>query len=78
MTPELVEVDNERSYVKVQFTPTIPNCSMATLIGLMIRTKLNRELPPRYKVIFINKAMFELFEGYALKVHLIHSGAMIS
>jgi len=30
----------------VHFTPTIPHCSMATLIGLSIRTKLQRSLPP--------------------------------
>ena len=36
--------------IKVDFTPTIPNCSMATLIGLMIRVKLLRYLPPRFKV----------------------------
>ena len=32
------------------FTPTIPHCSMATLIGLAIRVKLLRVLPSRFKV----------------------------
>jgi hypothetical protein len=32
------------------FTPTVEHCSMATLIGLCIRTKLLRSLPPRFKV----------------------------
>ena len=37
--------------VNVRFTPTIPHCSMATLIGLCIRVKLLRSLPPgRFKV----------------------------
>ena len=36
--------------VIVRFTPTIPHCSMATLIGLCIRVKLARSLPRRYKV----------------------------
>ena len=36
--------------MKVQFTPTILNCGMATLIGLMIRVKLHRGLPDHYKV----------------------------
>ncbi len=36
--------------VFVHFTPTIPHCSMATLIGLAIRVKLLRSLPPRFKV----------------------------
>jgi len=40
----------EGNTVKVQFTPTIPNCGMATLIGLMIRVKLHRGLPDHYKV----------------------------
>lgn len=30
--------------------PTIPHCSMATLIGLCIRVKLLRSLPSRFKV----------------------------
>ena len=34
----------------VQFTPTIPHCSMATLIGLSIRVKLMRSLPQRFKI----------------------------
>lgn len=36
--------------VVVEYTPTIPHCSMATLIGLCIRVKLLRSLPRRYKV----------------------------
>lgn len=46
----LVEVDDVNNYVKVQFTPTIPHCSMATLIGLAIRVQLLRSLPERFKV----------------------------
>ncbi len=34
----------------IQFTPTVQHCSMATLIGLCIRVKLLRSLPPRFKV----------------------------
>uniref|UniRef100_A0A8R1IY83 FeS_assembly_P domain-containing protein n=1 Tax=Caenorhabditis japonica TaxID=281687 RepID=A0A8R1IY83_CAEJA len=34
----------------VNFTPTIPHCSMATLIGLAIRVKLLRSLHPKVKV----------------------------
>ena len=48
---EDVAVDDEKSKVNVVFTPTIPHCSMATLIGLSIRVKLLRSLPPRFKVI---------------------------
>ena len=47
-----VEVDDSRSCVSVVFTPTIPHCSMATLIGLSIRVRLLRALPQRFKVSF--------------------------
>ena len=47
---DLIEVDDARGIIKVRFTPTIPHCSMATLIGLCIRVKLLRSLPPRFKV----------------------------
>jgi hypothetical protein len=43
-------VDDAAGVVDVQFTPTIPACSMATLIGLCIRVKLLRGLPTRFKV----------------------------
>ena len=56
--PELITVVGTR--VRVEFTPTIPNCSMATLIGLMIRVKLHRSLPPRYKIdVYIEKGKHE-------------------
>jgi len=45
-----VKVDNGGSTVHISFTPTIPHCSMATLIGLSIRVKLLRSLPARFKV----------------------------
>ena len=47
---QLITVDDERGLVSLTFTPTIPHCSMATLIGLSIRVKLLRSLPPRFKV----------------------------
>jgi metal-sulfur cluster biosynthetic enzyme len=43
-------LDAKRQHVMVQFTPTIPHCSMASLIGLSIRVKLLRSLPASYKV----------------------------
>ncbi|XP_064466688.1 cytosolic iron-sulfur assembly component 2B-like [Ornithodoros turicata] len=45
-----IEVDTKRMEIRVNFTPTIPHCSMATLIGLAIRVKLLRCLPPSFKV----------------------------
>lgn len=50
ITEEAVEVDDQKSYVRVTFTPTVEHCSMATIIGLCLRVKLLRSLPPRYKV----------------------------
>jgi metal-sulfur cluster biosynthetic enzyme len=46
----LLRVDDEGSEVDLRFTPTIPHCSMATLIGLCLRVQLLRSLPPRFKV----------------------------
>jgi len=47
---EHISVDNDAKKVLVQFTPTIPHCSMATLIGLSIRVKLLRSIPSKFKV----------------------------
>jgi len=53
---EHVQVNDKASFVKVEFTPTIPHCSMATLIGLCIRVRLLRCLPKRFKIhIYIRK-----------------------
>jgi len=45
-----IEVDHSTSCVNVNYTPTIPHCSMATLIGLSIKVCLLRSLPPKFKV----------------------------
>ena len=45
-----IHVNDEESTILIYFTPTIPHCSMATLIGLCIRVKLLRSLPIRFKV----------------------------
>ncbi|KAI4296629.1 hypothetical protein L6164_036574 [Bauhinia variegata] len=50
ITEDAVEVDDNNSYVRVTFTPTVEHCSMATIIGLCLRVKLMRSLPLRYKV----------------------------
>ena len=47
---EHISVDDANGYVLVRFTPTIPHCSMATLIGLCIRVRLLRSLPSRFKI----------------------------
>jgi metal-sulfur cluster biosynthetic enzyme len=60
ITPDNIQVDDRNNSVKVHFTPTIPNCTMATLIGLMIRVKLHRSLPTRFKVdVLIEKGKHE-------------------
>ncbi|EST06017.1 protein of unknown function DUF59 [Kalmanozyma brasiliensis GHG001] len=41
---------NKLPHVLLEFTPTIPHCSMATLIGLSLRVRLLRALPDRFKV----------------------------
>ena len=50
VTEDSVEINDELSHVRVTFTPTVERCSMATVIGLCLRVKLMRSLPPRYKV----------------------------
>ena len=47
---ESIFVDDSSGYVRIEFTPTVEHCSMATLIGLCIRVKLLRILPPRFKL----------------------------
>lgn len=60
---EHIEVDNENNKVLIEFTPTIPHCSMATLIGLCIRVRLLRSLPDRFKV---NLSHIYTYLGYSL------------
>jgi metal-sulfur cluster biosynthetic enzyme len=50
VSPDNITVNEEKNAVAIYFTPTIPHCSMATLIGLCIRVKLIRSLPKRYKM----------------------------
>ncbi|KAH3668776.1 hypothetical protein OGAPHI_002531 [Ogataea philodendri] len=41
--------------VIVKITPTITHCSLATLIGLGIRVRLERCLPPRFRILVLLK-----------------------
>jgi len=53
---EVEHLDNHQCYIKVFFRPTIKHCSLATLIGLCIHVKLQRNLPSTYKVsVFIKE-----------------------
>jgi len=38
------------STVLVEITPTITHCSLATVIGLGVRVRLEQALPPRFRV----------------------------
>lgn len=38
------------SVIRVEFNPTVPHCSLATLIGLCIRIKLERNLLALFKL----------------------------
>ncbi|OCF32413.1 hypothetical protein I317_05612 [Kwoniella heveanensis CBS 569] len=48
VNPNDIHVAGNR--VLVYLTPTIPHCSMSTLIGLSLRVRLLRALPARYRV----------------------------
>ncbi|CAK1591692.1 unnamed protein product [Parnassius mnemosyne] len=61
-----ISVDNKENVVHVNFTPTIPHCSMATLIGLSIRVQLLRALPSRFKV------TVEVSEGTHVSEHAVN------
>ncbi|EDR25901.1 hypothetical protein, conserved [Entamoeba dispar SAW760] len=63
ISPDLINVDDKGNHIIVKFTPTVDNCTMATLIGLTIRTKLMRILPPRIKLdIYLTKGTHQTEE----------------
>lgn len=47
---EHIAVHPDTFYIRVDFTPTIPHCSMATLIGLCIRIRLGQTVPSPYEI----------------------------
>lgn len=56
VTEEAVYVrrdDDGTEYVRVVFTPTVPHCSLSTLIGLCIRHKLSAEMPGAKIEVFV-------------------------
>ena len=42
--------EEETLWISISFTPTVPHCSLATMIGLCIRVKLQRNLHQRFKL----------------------------
>ncbi|KAM6425966.1 cytosolic iron-sulfur assembly component 2A [Liasis olivaceus] len=47
---EVAETGPGECLVTIRFTPTVPHCSLATLIGLCLRIKLQRCLPFKHKL----------------------------
>lgn len=46
--------------IRIEFNPTVPHCSLATLIGLCIRIKIERNIPHKLKLdIYIKKGTHE-------------------
>lgn len=48
--PNHIYVDEKKKIVSVKFTPTVPHCSLTSLIGLCIYLELQRCLPPFFKI----------------------------
>ncbi|KAI9680068.1 MAG: hypothetical protein M1817_005084 [Caeruleum heppii] len=49
-TASLTPTPNALNTVTVLITPTITHCSLATVIGLGVRVRLEQSLPPRFRV----------------------------
>ena len=46
----LAPLGRDLTRVTVEITPTITHCSLATVIGLGVRVRLEQSLPPRFRV----------------------------
>ena len=53
---EDIKVDDSLKQITVYFNPTVPNCSSASLIGLMILCKLKRTIHSSYYIRVLIKA----------------------
>ena len=42
---EVTDDDGEHCTIRIQFTPTVPHCTLAANIGLCIREKIRKEIP---------------------------------
>ncbi|KAI1761815.1 hypothetical protein GGR53DRAFT_454753 [Hypoxylon sp. FL1150] len=49
-SPSVTADPNALTRVLVKITPTITHCSLATVIGLGVRVRLEQALPPNYRV----------------------------
>uniref|UniRef100_A0A7N0T919 MIP18 family-like domain-containing protein n=1 Tax=Kalanchoe fedtschenkoi TaxID=63787 RepID=A0A7N0T919_KALFE len=50
ITDDSVAVDEKTGHILITFTPTVPHCHLANIIGLCIRAKLNSHLSLHHKV----------------------------
>ncbi|KAF3706050.1 MIP18 family protein FAM96A [Channa argus] len=46
---EVQELGEDEYLIIIKFSPTVPHCSLATLIGLCLQVKLQRCLPFKHK-----------------------------
>lgn len=49
-SPSIAADPDTLARVLVEITPTITHCSLATVIGLGIRVRLEQALPPNYRI----------------------------
>ncbi|KAM7397242.1 hypothetical protein PAMP_020231 [Pampus punctatissimus] len=47
---EIQELQEDEYLIIIRFSPTVPHCSLATLIGLCLQVKLQRCLPFKHKL----------------------------
>ncbi|CAL9696534.1 unnamed protein product [Knipowitschia caucasica] len=47
---EVQQLGDEEFLIIIRFSPTVPHCSLATLIGLCLQVKLQRCLPFKHKL----------------------------
>ncbi|XP_035986747.1 cytosolic iron-sulfur assembly component 2A [Fundulus heteroclitus] len=60
---ELKELSEDEYLIIIKFSPTVPHCSLATLIGLCIQVKLQRCLPFKHKLeIYISEGTHSIEE----------------
>ena len=55
--------EEEELWIRIDFTPTVPHCSLAALIGLCLRVKLERCLTQQFKLdIFVTEGTHSVEE----------------
>ncbi|NP_998192.1 cytosolic iron-sulfur assembly component 2A [Danio rerio] len=60
---EVQELGDDEYLIVIKFSPTVPHCSLATLIGLCLQVKLQRCLPFKHKLeIYITEGTHSIEE----------------